>query len=346
MSSATPTAITNFRFAKLRDLSIVHPNWKNPRTMTGLDGAEIVDLGKDMKAHGTITPLVVQKVYKNKDKDPSDVINLVLAGQRRYLAAEEVFSQEHELPVVDRTVEPIELTKEAGQELMLQMLSEVARREGLSAYELSEVAQDLRDAGKTLSEIAKACHRDDSWVSKILTARKNADPKLLLRWRKGEITEEQFKTLAAIKDPEKQLEGAKAAVKARESGDAAEARASVKELAERYKNDERKAAAPPKPAPKAIAETSRDAKPEKPAVRVVIKPAVLEEMLDMADKRPPTADYARGVIDAVKFITGEIEMADLSKAWHAWVSRATGAPKPKKGKKARGKKSPAKKKRR
>src|SRR5688572_166979 len=169
MSSASPTALANFRFAKLRDLVIVHPNWKNPRTVSGMDEDSILDLGKDMKEREMQTPLVVQKIFKDKAKDPDKIINLVLAGQRRYLAAEEVFDQDHEIPVVDRTAQPIELTPEAADNLMLDMLSEVSRRVGLSAYELSEVAQHLRDRKKTLAQIAKAIRRDESWVSKILT---------------------------------------------------------------------------------------------------------------------------------------------------------------------------------
>ena len=344
MSSAPPSAIANFRFAKLVDLVIGHENWVNPRTVTGLTPDEIMDLAKDIKVRGVQVPLVVQKIYAGKDK--SRIVDLVLEGQRRVLACEEVLDKEAEIPVVDRTAAPIELTPEASDRLMLDMLSVATRREGLSGYELSEVAQRLRDRDRTLAEIGKAIGRDDSWVSKILTARKNADPKLMLRWRKGEITEEQFKALASIKDTDKQTEALKETLKARDTGDSAEARATAKELAAQFKQETNGHKKPrPAPAARGPQETLFDdsgKKPDKPAVKVVIKGVVLEEMLAYADKRPPTADYVRGVIDCVRFMTGELEMADFSKAWHAYVSRVSGTAKPKKGKKAKARK-PAKK---
>lgn len=347
-ASTPPAAIANFRFAKLRDLVISHKNWLNPRTITGLDAESIVDLSKDIKKRKIQRALIVQKIFATPDKNPEKILNLVLDGQRRYLAAEEVLDEDDEIPVIDRTAHPIELTPEAADVIMLDVLSSFARTEGLSSYELSEVAQRLRERGKTLADIGSAIKRDESWVSKILTARKNADPKLMIRWRKGEITEEQFKELAAIKDPEKQLDAAKEVVKAREGGDAAEARIRAKELAAQYKQ-EQKGDKPDKapavngangaPKPRAVTgpqEYLFDRKPPAPSTKIVIKPSVLEDMIAMADKRPPTADYVKGVIDMARFLTGEIEMADLRKPWHAFVSRVSGTAKPKK---AKGKKS-------
>lgn len=358
MSSAPPAAIANLRFVKLRDLVIVHPNWKNPRTVTGMDEESLLDLGKDMKARGIQVALDVQQVYKDKAKDPDKIINLVLDGQRRYLGAEEVFDQDAEIPVLDRTPQPIELTPDAAADLMLDMVSVAQRRAGLNAYELSEVSSDLRDKGRTLADIGKAIGRDESWVSKILTARKNADPKLMLRWRKGEITEEQFKDLASIKDTDKQAVALKETLKARDAGDSAEARATAKELAAQFKQETKatnghakKPAAKPVVAVRGPQEDlfEETKEPAKPAVKVVIKGVVLEEMLAYADKRPPTADYVRGVIDCVRFMTGEIEMSDFSKAWHAYVSRVSGTSKAKKAKakarKAKGKKGAKKAKR-
>lgn len=358
MSTVQTAAITNARFVPLRDLTIVHKNWKNPRTVTGLDEASILDLGKDIKARKLQNPLTVQKVFATPDKDPNKVINLVLAGQRRYLACEEVFDGNEEIPVVDRTVEPIDLTPEAADALMLDMLSEVTRREGLSAYELSEVADQLRSRGRTLAEIAKAIGRDESWVSKILTARKNADPKLMLRWRKGEITEEQFKDLATIKDPGKQQEALKETIKARESGDAAEARIRAKELAEQYKREQKGGnkpapSKPPAATPRAVTGEQADmfdppaakkpapaVKPESSALKVVVKIPVIAEMIEMADKRPPTSDYVKGIIDCATFMVGQIDMADFKKAWHVYVARLEG----KTAKKAKSKAKATKKK--
>lgn len=346
-SVAPPTAIVATRFVPLRDLTLDHKNWVNPRLVTGLNDEAITELGNDIKARGIQIPLVVQKVIGKH----GDYTNLVLEGQRRVLAALETLSKDAEIPVVDRTVEPIDLTPDAADALMLDMLAVATKREGLSSFELSEVASRLRDRGRTLVDIGKAIGRDESWVSKFLSARKTADPKLISRWRKGDITDEQFKDLASIKAPEKQAEALKETIKARESGDSTEARLRAKELAEQFKREEKGNGklpatngvnghhAAPAPAPTPVRAVTGDQedlftsakkpdakadKPETPAVKIVVKAPLIEEMIAMADKRPPTADYVKGVMDCARLMVGEIEMSDFSKAWHVYVARMSG----------------------
>jgi hypothetical protein len=346
--SSVQTAITNFRYVKLADLIVDHTNWQNPRTITGLDDSEIAELGADIKARGIQVALNVQKITTKG----GGVSNLVLDGQRRFLAASEFLPKDADIPVVDRSIEPIELTPEAADQLMLDVLAIGTKREGLSSYELSEVAERLRKRGRTLGEIGRAIGRDESWVSKILKARSTATTKLMHKWRKGEVTDEQFKDLAAVKDPEKQSEATKEVVKLRESGDQAEARVRAKEIAETAKRETKtnghatnghssvpKVAVTGDQVPM-FEDRSKPAKPApaKPEAKKMTSRAVLEDLLGLADKRPATHDYVKGVMDGVRFALGEIGPEEFSKAWKIYLARVDGK---RPAKKAKAKKAAA-----
>lgn len=346
LSTVTPpVAIVATRFVPLRELALDHKNWTNPRSITGLEDEKLAELGADLKARGIQVPLNVQKVIGKN----GSFVNLVLDGQRRVLAANEYLSPDTEIPVSDRTVEAIDLTPEVADALMLDMLALGAKREGLSSYELSEVASRLRDRGKTLAQIGNAIGKDESWVSKFLSARKTADPKLMIRWRKGEITDEQFKDLAAIKDPSKQVAAATEVVKAREDGDSTEARLRAKELAAQFKNEDKPKAVNGhngvKPVvgtpPRVVRGPQAEMFDDKPATKIVVKPAVLTDILEMAEKRAPTSDYVKGIVDFAKVMTGELLLNDLNRAWHQYVERVDGKKKAAKRKPAKAKK-PAK----
>jgi hypothetical protein len=357
MSSAL-IPITAKRFVKLKDLTLDHKHWSNPREFTGLDDEDLAELGADIKLRGINDPPKVQQVRATG----GGITDLEIDGQRRILAANEVLPPDTLIPVIDNTPEAIELTPEAADKIMLDMLAVVTYREGLSSFELSTIAEKLRSRGRTLSEIGKAIRRDESWVSKMLKARSQATPELLKRWRKSQITDEQFKDLSAVKEPEKQAEATKEAVKLRESGDAAEARLRTKELAESFKKEQKADkvngvngahAKPAKLEPKAVTgqqEDLFDKKPAAPAPKKVPMTSrlALEEMIAMANKRPPTADYVKGLMDGVRYAIGEIGPEDFSKAWKQYLARVDGAASgkkrkpPKKAKRAT--KKPAKKK--
>jgi hypothetical protein len=219
------------RFVKLSDLRLEHKHWVNPRIKSGLDVESLAELGADIKLRKIQVPLLVQKVVMPHGMP----FNLVLEGQRRVLAGREVLDKDELIPVIDRTPEPVELTPEVSDKLLLDMLAVAVNREGLSSFELSEAASRLRDRDRTLADISKAIGKSESWISKILKARQGATPKLMLQWRKGEITDEQFKDLAEVKNHTEQEEKAKGVVEARKSGDLGEARIRAKEVKETAK---------------------------------------------------------------------------------------------------------------
>lgn len=333
------------RFVKLADLRLEHKFWVNPRVKTGLDAESLDALGADIKLRKIKTPLLVQRV-----KHPLGMpFDLVLDGQRRVLAAREVLDKDALIPVIDRTPEPIELTQDVADQMMLDMLAVGTQREGLSSFELSEVASRLRDRDRKLSEISRAIGRSEGWISKMLKARGGATPTLMHQWRKGEITDEQFKDLSEVKDFHKQNDQAKKVVEARKSGDVAEARTVAKEVKETARAESKPPKAPPVPPPpkarpkadpkqpglfesdaqeKAFKNAGGqiDTKPSAPPKPKMVSRAVLDDMLFMADKRPPTADYVKGVMDAVRYVCGLMDPADFSKAWHQYIRRVDGKP--------------------
>jgi hypothetical protein len=55
--------------------------------------------------------------------------------------------------------------------------------------------------------------------------------------------------------------------------------------------------------------------------------AVLDDFLHMFEKRPPTSDYVKGIADAIRYVCGEIEADEFSKAWKQYTDRVAGVQK-------------------
>jgi hypothetical protein len=349
--------------------------WKNPRIFTGLQDPDIRALADDI-ARKTVTdeknmfagidePLRVVQIKVGRK-----VEQLVLDGQRRYLATRVAYAGEKQadgvlVPVIDREPEPVEWSQMLAQRYLREVLAIVTLRQGLSAYELSVSAEGLRASNDpntgtvtTMATIGGIIGRSESWVSKILAARKAAGAKLLERWRNGEISEETFRDLAGVKDKDKQDEHAAKATEARQGGDKGEARRSAKEQkeiarrdaqAKRDKDKADKAAAKAKN--KADKQAARDAKKGKGKKGAAVKeqqqadlplsapptqdpkPAprpkpmqgvIIDDIVAMSDKKPPTHDLVKGVILGVLVASGRLDMAALPKQWHQYINHATG----------------------
>ena len=327
-------------------LRLEHGAWINPRKKTGLTDKDIEELAADLKERGVQVPLIVQRVLVN-----GEPVDVVLEGQRRVLAAKKAGLKT--VPVVDKNPDPIELSVKEADALLLDMLAVSEHREGLASPELVAVAKRLRDHDHTMLDIGRAIGKSETWVSKMLKALDKASPDLLLKWETGKITDEQFKDLAALK-PSDQGEGVKKALEAREAGDAAGARAAVKELKEKTtakaaKKDAKKGAPVVRgPQEEMWKDKGGDDKPK------IVKPspAVLDDIVSQAQKRPPTSDYVKGLVDMARYALGEMTADNFKKPWHAWLARVAGvvkaksarAPRKPGGKARKGDKKAAKKK--
>lgn len=341
------------RYVPFEALDLEHKWWANPRTHTGMGDTEIQDLatsilagtqsgsegGEEVKTYaGVRVPLEVVMIRSN-----GSFINLVIDGQRRHKAIEVAnLPPDTLVPVLDLEPEPIEWTREIADYYLLRALSAVGTRAGLSSFELSESAVRLRDSkdketGKplTLAKIAAAIGRSESWCSRFLSARECASPKLIHQWKMGELTDEQFKDLAAERNPERQAENAKDVVEARTSGD----RATARTIAKERKIVARTAAPAPepkggkaKPAGPTVSLGSSSAKAT-PAATAEPKPeprkppsfAIVEDLLDMGKRKPPTHDYVKGLMDGVRWASGLMDAAKLGKAWMAYMQHVAGA---------------------
>jgi ParB/RepB/Spo0J family partition protein len=333
----TPTVVfqpNQGRLVPLASLWLDHPKWTNPRTL--IDDDKLTELGESIKKDGILDPPHVAQVKVN-----GDIINLVIDGQRRGLAAKRVLPKTAMISVIDIVPEVIEdLTWEVSDQLMLKALTIGSKRESLTSYELTEVADRLRHRNRTGADIARALNKSESWVSRMLKARSTATAKLMASWKRNEITDEQFKELAAEKDQAKQADATKEVAEARKTGDKTEARTRAKEVSESAKRT-----APAKP-PK-VAKANGKPAAEGPQVDLwkeppPVKPkstapskVVLEEMIGLADKRPPTHDYVKGLMDGVAYALGHKDPGDFGKAWHQYLARLGGTKAPRKARKIR-----------
>lgn len=344
--TTAPSHVISGRTVPLNQLRLDAPLWSNPRQFTGLDDEELAELAASIKDKGIVEPLKVQRILIN-----GAIVDLVIDGQRRVRAGIDVLAKSAPIPVVDLSEDAVELTEEIVDGLLEKAFATL-KREGLSSFELLGQAMRWDARGKTGAYIANALGKSGSWVSRMLKAAKSASPKLMLQWRKGEVTDEQFKELAEEKDHSKQAEAVKGVVEARKAGDKAEARIRAKEVREtavaEKKAEKVTRGAAPKPVTNGVSAKPVVAGPQVPlpwegeaAKPVVKKPAVpsravLDDMLHMAQKKPPTHDYVKGMMDAVKYVTGQLEPKDFAKPWAAYLSRIAGTVriKPAKAKKA------------
>lgn len=338
------------RYARLADLRIEYRLWVNPRSITGLDEAKIAELGASIRERtvydgndgrvvvGVTDPLQVVRIRNAKGGE--DI--LIIDGQRRYLAAASVFRPPGDelVPVVDLEPDPVEWTQELSDRYFAQALHGVGTREGLSAYELSDAALRLRESkdpetkkSYTMARIAGILNRSESWVSKILTARGAASDKLLTSWRRGEITEEQFRDLAAVKDKTKQ--SAKIDDVTSAGGERGASRAVAKQ--ERLIARQAEKAEKPATASKALQTETKGKKttvvrgPQAPLPLEPDKPqpsakkprpmpmAVIDDVLSTANKYPPTHDMVRGIVLGIRVAAGLMDAADLPKPWQAYL---------------------------
>lgn len=328
----TATVTPSRRTVPLGALKLDHKHWANPRSFTGLDEDALDQFAKDLKAEGIQVPPHVVRVIVGEEK----FVDLVVDGQRRVRSGLRVFDKTHPIEVIDLYPEPVELTPAKSAEILRRVLN-IGHRSDLSSYELSESAEKLREAGLKLVDIARAVGKSESWVSRVLEARKHASPKLMTAWKKNEITDEQFKDLAKAKEAA-QPAAVQSIVEARASGDKATARVAAKEIAEKAKPAP-KLANGHNPAPDRIVKGEQQdlfvkPKPRDDGPKAPSK-AVLEDMLSLAKKTPPTHDEVKGIMKGIAFALGFTAPDKLGNPWVTYLARVEGRAVPKRQKAAR-----------
>lgn len=345
------------RWIPLGSLHLEYKYWENPRSVSGLSDEELQDLADSIRA-GTSTGAdgderifaginVALEVIRVKADTRAGYIDLVTDGQRRVRACLLARLPDDALiPVIDQEPEIVEMTPELAAKYTLRSWDGAATRKGLSSYEITESAERIRntrdpDTGKpyTLARISASLHRSESWLSKMLAARKGASPKLLLSWKMAELTDEQFKDLAAVPAGQQKAQ-TEAVVSARKGGDLGAARTQAREQ-RLAAVKAAKESAPPKPAPsgkhKAKPESKSPAAPAKVvrgpqgSLPVIAAPArkppsfaVVEDFLQLSEKRPPTHEYVQGLMDGARWASGLMDAAKFRAPWAAYIARVHG----------------------
>lgn len=314
------------RTVTLDKLHLEHPLWKNPRTITALSNSDLDELGDDLLERGQKLALLVQQV---KLEDGS-IIELVLDGQRRCLALERACRKRKramssvELKVDDYLPTPVELTVESSDRMLLDALAVGIKRAGLGSFEQCEAATALRVRHPewTISDIGKAIGRSESWVSRMVRARKLACESLCQAWAKQKVTDEQFKDLADINPHDKQKEALDELLGTREKGgreNKAEARNALKEKAAKAKAEKKSTKKESKKASKKSkkAATNGHAKVN-PDVLTKAKP-LLTEIVSLKDIKKPSDPYVKGLMDGAKYAMGETSVEDFAPAWRTYL---------------------------
>lgn len=203
----------------------------NPRTVTGLSAKEIGELADSIEAQGLKDELVVWPYEKDKV-----VYNIVLRGQRRYLAIGKLIAEGRANGLGEGVpVKPVQCTSMGDAEG--EALVDIVHGAGLSTPELAEAVERMKGSGMTGKEVAKRLDKSEGWVSKISAAYHKAVPELREAWRTGKVPDESAKGLAEI-PRENQAEAVKEFLDTRGEGkreDKAKARAKVLKEAEKTK---------------------------------------------------------------------------------------------------------------
>lgn len=328
MSQIEIEAPSGARWAPLHTLVTKVGNVSNVRTVTGLDAASIEDLAKQILDAGRIeVPLIVQKVvYAGKMHE------FLWDGQRRNLALEHLLSKkkidkDFLVPVIDRRPDAVDADDPGFiADVITSQLGIALDREGLSTYELCAAAAQLLKAGKNQAQVAKAIKKSESWVSRMLKAWKHATEDLRTALRDGRITDEQFKDLAEVKQPEKQVEATRDIVDMRANNDRGGAVATARVIAETHREpkDTKKAkAAKPEKAAAAAKAVEKvkvpEVKPAPPAPAKLSKADIADIAKLRQERSGAKHAYVRGVCDAAALFLGLIDEKDLKTPWHAYI---------------------------
>ncbi len=328
MSEEATTAIA--RLISISDLALEHPLWKNPRTLTGLGHKELIEFGEDIVERGQIIPGLVQKV---KADNEVGYINLVLDGQRRVLSVQQYCKSKKKsfkdvtLKFVDLYPEIIELTEESADRMLRDILAAAVKRAGLGSYEQVEAALQLQTRNEsTNKQIGDAIGRSESWVSRMVRARRLASDKLVKAWANKKVTDEQFKELADINPHDKQNEALDELMGVREQGgreNKAAARNALKEKAAKAKA-EKKAAAPAKKSKKSKKASTTKAEKSPADVLTKAKPGIAE-IVALREVKKPTDPYVKGLMDFALYSSGKISAEDFASPWRTYVKQCAKA---------------------
>ena len=164
---------------------------------------EVIDLVKDIEAHGLQQPIVVEK-YPHKGYDYK-----IISGHRRFTAFQ----------IMGRDTIPSIIKEEMPEtEALLLNLGENIHRKDLNILQEAKAIQKLRKSGLTIQEIADDIGKNYSWVQVRLQLL-DLHPDIQSAAGAGFINQNHVRELASLPDAKAQLEAAKKIKQAKMSGE-------------------------------------------------------------------------------------------------------------------------------
>ena len=174
------------------DINDIKPNSNQPRKT--FDEDKLQELAASIEEHGLIQPVVLRKVKRGYE---------IVAGERRWRAARIIGIRE--IPCIVKEL--------SDEENMLLAIIENMQREDLNPIEEAEgISQMIDTYGLTQEQVSKSVGKSRPYIANSLRLLTLAAP--VRRYvSEGELSAGHARALAVIKDEDKQISLAEAAVK-------------------------------------------------------------------------------------------------------------------------------------
>ena len=174
------------------DINDIKPNSNQPRKT--FDEDKLQELAASIEEHGLIHPVVLRKVKRGYE---------IVAGERRWRAARIIGIRE--IPCIVKEL--------SDEENMLLAIIENMQREDLNPIEEAEgISQMIDTYGLTQEQVSKSVGKSRPYIANSLRLLTLAAP--VRRYvSEGELSAGHARALAVIKDEDKQISLAEAAVK-------------------------------------------------------------------------------------------------------------------------------------
>ena len=174
------------------DINDIKPNSNQPRKT--FDEEKLQELAASIEEHGLIQPVVLRKVKRGYE---------IVAGERRWRAARIIGIRE--IPCIVKEL--------SDEENMLLAIIENMQREDLNPIEEAEgISQMIDTYGLTQEQVSKSVGKSRPYIANSLRLLTLAAP--VRRYvSEGELSAGHARALAVIKDEDKQISLAEAAVK-------------------------------------------------------------------------------------------------------------------------------------
>lgn len=194
--------MTTMPYEKLR---LSEPGFDNPRTSSGLEVGSLRELALHIGRSGLINALVVRSS------------GLVLAGQRRFHAIglllrwRETLADELELaewPMFDARaaqLRDVPVRVNDTEDADAVALADNLQRSDLSSYETAAALAQMIET-RNQATIARQVGKSATWVSRHLTAWRQAIPSVKEAWRQGALTFDRVQHLATLSPGKQEAE--------------------------------------------------------------------------------------------------------------------------------------------